>query len=226
MKFISFFLVIFSVSLLAQQQVELRKTPVSRHGDYIKELLELAYAGLDYKIQYVDVPGVREIPMAVKSKLGGVLARDIIIESDAPELEKVQVPLFSYQVVLLANISECGTCEENKLAIVAYPRGGKIYKHHVDNLPERINTVAIGAIDNVVKLLEKGRVDAVIMSNMSVSSELLNNPNIKIKVLETRSDFHYLSPKNKELKAPLEKALNDLVKSGKVQELKKKYGIE
>lgn len=225
MKFIFLTLLLFSTSLLPKEKIELRTPPDMAFGQYLKEVFDIAYSEIGYELDYIDLPFVREIDLATKSQLGGLLARDIVIEDSEPSLTRVNVPLFSYEVVMLANTKVCGNCEFDSLEIVAYPRGGKIYQAHVEGLPEKINKVGIGGVDNLTKMLEKGRVDAIIFSDILLAEELLENPDILIVILEKRFDYHYLSPAYKHLKIPLEQALHKMISSGKLLELKRKYDI-
>lgn len=225
MKFVFLVLLTFATGVFAQNKIELRKTPDMAFGHYLNEVFEIAYREIGYEVNYVDLPFVREVDLAVKSQLGGVLARDIVIGVKQKSLTRVNIPLFSYEVIMLANTKVCGVCEYDSLEIVGYPRGGEIYQAHVDSLPDRINKVAIGSVDNLTKMLEKGRVDAIIFSDILLAKELLDNPNLLILILEKRFDYHYLAPAYKHLKTPLEQALQNMINSGKLAELKNKYGI-
>lgn len=226
MKFVLLVLFLFSSTLFAKNKIELRKAPDKAFGHYLNEVFKIAYEEVGYDLAYIDLPFVREVDLASKSQLGGVLARDIIIEDSENNLTRVNVPLFSYEVIMLANTQVCGRCDYDDLEIIGYPRGGSIYKAHVDNLPSKINKVAIGGMDNLTGMLEKGRVDAIIFSDILVAKELLDNPDILILILERRFDYHYLSPAYKHLKAPLEQALHNMIESGQLLKLKKKYGIK
>lgn len=226
MKLILIF--IFSVSCIASasNKIELRRTPNLNYGHYLKEVFDLVYSEIGYQVHYVDLPFVREIDMASKSLLSGVLARDSIIEQSAQQLVRVDVPLFSYQVILLTNSTICGKCSPEKLEIVAYPRGGKIYQNHINQLPKQVSKVAIGGTDNLITMLEIGRVDAVILSDILLPNRMQDMTHIKTQVLEQRFDYHYLSPDNRELKLPLEAALRRITANGQLSALKKKYQIK
>lgn len=221
-------ILILSMPFLASATnvVELRKTPNLNYGQYLKEVFDLVYSEIGYRVHYVDLPFVREIDMASKSQLSGVLARDAIIENSTPKLIRVDVPLLSYQVMLLTNSKVCGGCSPEKLEIVAYPRGGKIYQNHINQLPKQVSKVAIGGMGNLITMLEIGRVDAIILSDILLPNRIKDMPNIKGQVLEQRFDYHYLSPDNSELKLPLETALRRMTANGQLSALKKKYDIK
>lgn len=227
MKSISFLFIIlsFSACLIAKPVIELRTPPLVKHGQYIKELLAMAYEDIGYDINHVTLPGVREIPMAVKSDIGGVLARDQIIELSNPSLVKVDVPLFSYELLLLMNTTQCGKCEQEYLASIAYPRGGKVYEYYVKGLPDNVQRVGINGIQSLLQMLQKGRVDAVVLADVSIPNKQVLGPDIRIKNIETRYDYHYLAPNNQHLKGPLEQALKNIIKTGKLAQLKIKHGI-
>ena len=228
MKSISIILIFLLYSALsaAKPVIELRTPPKVKHGQYVKELLTMAYADIGYSINHVVVPGVREIPMAVKSELGGVLARDEIIEVSNPSLIKVEVPLFSYDLILLVNSKQCGQCAEKYLASIAYPRGGKIYENYAKTLPETVQRVGINGVQSILQMLEKGRVDSVVLADISISDQSAFSNYIKTRKIETRYDYHYLAPTNSHLKQPLEHALKKLVESGRLDKLKEKYKIK
>lgn len=213
-------------SLLAKTSISLRYPPNTPHGNYIKELLEQAYKELGYRIDYLNVPGARELSLTEKSVLSGVLARDIVIEQSAPNLVKVDVAVFSYKVLLITNSNVCETCELDTLSVVAYPRGGKIYQKFIDDLPSSVNTIAIGGSQSLIQMLNKNRIDGIITSDTNIKASVLSNPNLTAKTLEVRYDFHYLSPQVSHLKQPLESKLKQMATNGRMAELKAKYKIQ
>lgn len=226
MKLILTVTALLSFAAYSAPQVELRATPQAPYGQYIKQVLDTIYQRAGYDISYINVPFVREVGLAEKSQLAGVLARDIIIAEHHPALIRLDVPLFSYDVIQFSNRQVCGECNKQQLNIVAYPRGGKIYQEHINNLPAKVNKIAIGGIPNLIKMIEIGRVDAVIMSDILVTDALRNKPNIIATKLETRFDYHYLAPAYASLKQPLQQALKELEQSGQLAQLKRKYGIK
>lgn len=224
--FFVFFLLFCQFSLLAQSSVSLRYPPKTPHGNYIKELLEEAYKQLGYEVNYLNVPGARELSLTEKSVLSGVLARDIVIEQSSPTLLKVDVSLFSYKVLLITNSNVCGTCSLDKIQVIAFPRGGKIYEKFLNDLPEHINKIAIGGTTSIVQMLNKNRIDGFITSDTNINAKILIKPNLTAKTLETRYDFHYLSPQAVHLKKPLETKLKQMLGNGRMAELKAKYNIQ
>jgi hypothetical protein len=224
--FFVFLLLICHFSLLAQTNVTLRYPPNTPHGNYVKELLDEAYKQLGYEVNYLNVPGARELSLTEKSVLSGVLARDIVIEETSPTLIKVDVSLFSYKVLLITNSNVCGTCSLDKIHVIAFPRGGKIYEKFIDDLPSSVNTIAIGGSQSLIQMLNKNRIDGIITSDTNIKASVLSKPNLTAKTLEVRYDFHYLSPQVSHLKQPLESKLKQMAANGRMAKLKAKYNIQ
>lgn len=224
--FFVFLLLICHFSLLAQTNVTLRYPPNTPHGNYVKELLDEAYKQLGYEVNYLNVPGARELSLTEKSVLSGVLARDIVIEETSPTLIKVDVSLFSYQVLLITNSNVCGTCSLDKIHVIAFPRGGKIYEKFLHDLPEHIDKIAIGGTTSLVQMLNKNRIDGFITSDTNINVNILKKPNLTAQTLEVRYDYHYLSPQALHLKKPLEMKLKQLKAGGQMAKLKAKYNIQ
>ncbi len=205
--------------------VHLRTPPAIAHGDYLRDLLTAAYAKIGYRVEYLDVPGVREATLTQRSELSAMLARDEVIELSYPDLTRVSEPLFSYDVLLIGDRRQCNYCDVQQIKDLVYPRGGKIYEQVIKTLPDSISKTAVIGTKSVESLLVKQRVDAALISNMGITDKVRNNPHFIIKTLETRFDYHYLAPKYAHLAKPLAVALKRMAESGEMATLKSKHSI-
>lgn len=221
-------IIVMSAEALGAAQtklVYLRTPPAIAHGDYLKDLFKVAYGKLGYRIEFLDVPGVREAELTVSSELTGMLARDNIVEETYPTLIRVNVPLFSYDLLLVGDRRQCFYCDYAQIKDLVYPRGGKIYERAISRLPKQITKTAVSGNKSVETLLLKQRVDAAIVSNFGVSKQIYDDPNFIVKTIETRFDYHYLAPEYAHLESPLTEVLINMQQSGELQRLKDQYQI-
>lgn len=205
--------------------VQLRNPPQVPHGLYVQDVLEMIYERIDYKVEFLDIPGTRELQMGSDNQLSGVLARDVVIETTHPDLVRVDVPLFSYQLILVADRRQCGYCDLDQIESVVTFRGGEIYQDAVKRLPDYIESFQVSSTVNIEQMLLKQRVNAAIMSDIGISDDLKNNPHFIVRTLETRFDYHYLNKQHANLIPLLERELNILTNSGKLLALRKEFGI-
>ena len=159
------FLIASSLNAYAKE-VELRKLPAGPHGEYLTDVLTKAYAQLGYSINFIDVPGIRELQFVAQGQLSAVIARSDVIEKSYPNFVKVSAPLLQYQVIMFSDRRVCGYCLPNNLSEVAYPRSGLIYKEVVADLPAKTKKITLGAYSDIEALLLKKRVSAAIVSNL------------------------------------------------------------
>lgn len=218
-------LCLFSAGVYAQS-VQLRTAPNVAQGQYVKAVLDKAYENIGYVTDYVDIPGTRELKMASQGQLTAALARDSIVELSYPSLIRVPIPLFSYQVVLVADRRVCGFCLDADLKQLMYPRGGKIYEQLLKRYSEEVELLPVNGDTRVSEMLEKGRISAALIADFRVSEAIKNNPHFIVRVVETRNDYHYLSNAHSDLLEPLTKSLQQMQSSGELKDLRHKYSVK
>jgi len=172
------------------------------------------------------VSGVRELELAEKSMLSGVLARDKVIENKYRKLTRVDVSLFEYQIVLSGDRRVCGYCLPEHLDLIAYPNGLEVFPEIIAKYFKDPKVMTLTDTKDVEEVVLKQRLPAFLNANIDYSEQLNVNPHIIKHILEVRPDFHYLSPQYAFLKPALEKALKEMQVSGELAALKDKFEID
>lgn len=210
-----------------QKSITMRDATGSNAGDYVKALLDIAYAELGLKTRYVDIPGKTELAMASKGRIDAALARQAGIEKEYPQLIRVDVPILTFKLMQIADKSVCGLCEEKDITSVGYSQGAIIATEHANNLPRDVKKLPL-AYDNPSNLLQflaRNRVDAVYLMDFQISEDL-DLTRYSVRAIDQELDYHYLSPQLAHLKEPLQEVLTSLLVSDEISKLKQQYGVE
>ncbi|MDA8622195.1 hypothetical protein N9L48_06060, partial [Psychrosphaera sp.] len=210
----------------SESTVLLRTPPPHSQGYFVSEVLTKLYDKLGYKVEFMNVPSVRELELASRSVLSGVLARDQVIEQSYPDLVRVDFSLFEYQVILTGDRRSCGYCLPEDITMLGYPKGLKVFPTIIEKHFNKPTVIPLTDTAKVEEVVLKQRLPAFLNANIDYSEQLKLSPHSIKHVLDTRPDFHYLSPKFAFLKPALEQALKQMLESGELDSLKKKYGIQ
>ncbi len=205
--------------------ITLRTPPANAQGYYLSEVLTIIYNKLGYEVSFINTPGVRELQLAAASNLSGVLARDRVVESSFPDLVRVDISLFEYQVILVGDRRECGFCLPENITSVGYPRGLVVFDSIIERFFNKPNVIALTNTHDVEEVVLKKRLPAFLTVNIDYSANLDSSPHIVKHVLDVRPDYHYLSPQNAFLKPLIERELRRLKESGELKKLKAQFGI-
>lgn len=209
-----------------EKTILLRTPPPHSQGYFVSEVLTKLYKNLGYQVEFINVPGVRELELAEKSILSGALARDNIIEQKYKELTRVDFSLFEYQIILTGDRRVCGYCLPEHIDIIAYPNGLEIFPEIINKYFKDPKVMTLTDTKDVEEVVLKQRLPAFLNANIDYSEQLNVSPHIVKHILEVRSDYHYLSPKYAFLKPALEKGLKEMQLSGELAALKDKFAIE
>jgi hypothetical protein len=206
--------------------VTLRTPPPNPQGYYLSEILQAAYEKIGYKVQFIELPGTREISFANEDKIAAVLARDIEFEINNPKMVRVDVPILNYQVLLVGNRTLCGYCLPEFIDEVGFPRGGQVSPPILNKYFEKAKQLPLFVSESIEDMVTLGRIPAMLSTTIRIPDGLEDEPDIIIHPLETRNDYHYLAPKHAHLKPQLEKALLSMLETGVIAKLKKTYRID
>ena len=205
--------------------VTLRTPPPIEQGYYVRDLLVEAYQKIGYEIDFISLPATRELNLAQENRISGVLAKDIVVEQNFPELIRVQFPLFEYQVVYVADRRECGYCFLDSITAIGYPRGGQVFPPLIKKFFPNATATDLSWTSNVEEVVSKGRLPSFMTTNMGFSKVVWDSPHTIVHELDRRYDFHYLSPGAGHLREKLEEQLNEMKRSGRIDELLEKHGL-
>lgn len=194
---------------------------------YVQSLLERAYADLDYRLEYIDMPRQRSLVEANRGTIAGELARLPQLEDSFENLVRVNFPLYSFEIVMVADRRVCGVCNFERVSSFAYVNGVRMIESYLNEHPTEAATVAASDLTQLDQLLDSGRVQAVLMTNFEYQqSKLADNRHYIAVPLQRTLAYHYLNQQHAELAAKLETKLNQLHEQGVVEAKIAELGLE
>lgn len=212
---------------MAQEKLTFREPDESAFTQYITATLEEAYHELGIQLEYVELPRVRGEQLATEGTIAGELGRTSSLERKRRELRRVPFPLFSFDVIAVTDRRRCGFCRPAAYDSVAYVNGMDAITSVVTGLSKEPSVVTPTDLEQVVKLIEAGRVDAAFMADFQYQgSPLSKNPNFITHSLSFEKGFHYLNEKHARLIPQLTYQLQKLKENGRIEALKKAYGVQ
>lgn len=209
----------------APEIIKLRTPPPIPHGYYIRDVLSLAYSNIGYKVDFVTVPSAQELVMAKRNELAGVLAKDVLVEENYPNLIRVEQPLFKYKVLYVADRRACGYCFYDSIDVIGYPQGGIVFPALARTFFKNAKLEPLTWSSDVENVVSKGLLPAFMTTDIGLSAQVIQSPHTILHELDERYDFHYLSSDWRFLKPLLENELQRLEKEGALETLRIKHGI-
>lgn len=206
-------------------KLTLRQPPNNQASYYVKELLERLYLELGKEVEFIEIPGSRELQMAEQGLLVGALARQVGIEEKHKRLIRIPLPILTFELMQISNSKQCGECNLKNLKSISHVRGAVIAENYLNQLAKPVKQFPVKDSYSLNHLLLKGRVNSVLMMDFEISDEIKFNDYFIKRSIEKKVNYHYLSPKYKHLKQPLLKALEKLKADGVIEQLKYKYRI-
>lgn len=217
---------LFSGAVIAQDKLTFRAPNDSALSSYVTEVLEEAYHEVGIQLEYIDLPRVRGEQLAVEGAIAGELGRTPALADKRNELRQVPFPLFTFNIIAVSDRRRCGYCSPTDYASIAYVNGMDSITDVVNKLPETPSIVTPTDLEQVVKLVEAGRVQAALMADFQYQgSTLSNNPHFITHRLSIEEGFHYLHEGYARLIPQLTFQLQKLKKSGRIKELQNAYNI-
>ena len=194
--------------------------------DYVKELIELAYANMGYRLNYVEMPRSRSLTEANEGRLAGELGRVPEIAEEFPNLIRVEFPVFSFELVLVARRKNCGACSLSQVQNFAYINGMRSVEAVIREHDYQGETVALNDIDQLHQMFTSGRVDAVLINDFEARElgyfddrHLIANPMLQ------SNGYHYLHNQYRTLVPFLERELYALHDAGVLGDLLRKHNV-
>lgn len=217
---------LFSGYVLAQEKLTFRAPDESAFTNYVTAVLEEAYRELGIQLEYIDLPRVRGEQLAAEGTIAGELGRTPALENKRSELRRVPFPLFTFDILAVTDRRRCGFCQPGNYDSLAYVNGMDSITKVVNNLTETPSIVTPTDLEQVVKLVEAGRVEAAFMADFQYQGSVLSdNPHFITHHLSIEEGFHYLNEEHAWLIPQLTFQLQKLKESGRIEELQKVYGV-
>ncbi|MCK7459786.1 ABC transporter substrate-binding protein [Idiomarina aminovorans] len=210
-----------------QQKLVFRAPDEGPFTQYVTAVLEEAYAKLGIKLEYIELPRVRGEQLATEGTIAGELGRTALLEEKRRDLRRVPFPLFTFDIIAIADRRDCGFCNLSKIESLAYVDGMDSITKAVTELPQEPSVVTPIDLEQVLKLLASGRVQFAFMTDFQFkSSELSDNPHLITHKLSTEVGFHYLNEEHARLIPQLTYHLQGMHESGRMQQLRVHHGIK
>ncbi len=187
----------------------------------ISAILEKAYQKLGISISIKYLPGNRALYSSSTGAVDGELFRIAGIEKKYPELLRVIEPILELKT--MAYTKNVKFTVQNWQSLAPYKLGFLRSFRKAELKTEGMDTYQDDHLSNLFKLLDKGRIDLVIESQLGASVILQQNSFPNVTALSPPVDrfkiYHYLHTKNKRLLAPLSAILLKMRQSGEIQKI-------
>lgn len=202
---------------------------------YTRSVLERAYDELGRGIRYNSVPLARSYLEANSGRLDGLRGRVGTAAQNYPNLIKVDVPLLTFNVVLIVNKEACRKvtpdseqpCDINQLSKVGTVRGFKALQDYRQANPLPFDVLELVSREQTLDMLTTDKLQAVILTESLVAEELFeNHPYWSSYLLTSVSLYHYLNKKHEKLVGDIQEVLTNLERIGWLEEQRKFYKLK
>lgn len=180
-------------------------------------VLTQAYDRIDQQFHTLEVPSNRALLLANSGAVDGDLFRIADIADDYPNLIKVPTPLMTGELHAVTLDPSLKKWNKEQLGSkrIGVRRGVLV----AEMAAEGMNVILVDRYEQILRLLESGRIDVALISDIEGSSPLHTQPWSHVRVLEEPVQHftlhHYLNRKHSDLVQPLSRALQQLHNHGK-----------
>jgi len=187
----------------------------------VSSVLKEAYVKLGISTSISYLPGNRSLLYSSTGRVDGELFRIEGIQREFPDLIQITEPILELETIAYSsdvefNINGWKSLNPYKLGFL------RSFKKAEKNT-QGMNTYQDDSLNNLFKLLNKGRIDLVIESQIGASVILQLEDKPVIKALYPPVDrfyiYHYLHTKNKNLLLPITDVLSEMRRSGEIQQI-------
>lgn len=193
------------------------------------KMLPVIYKKIGIDIDIEAVPGERAKVMATEGTKDGETLRIFSYGEKNPTMVRVPTPYSSLETTAFAkkssNIS-IKTKDDLKKYNIVVVRGVQ----HTKDITEGLDNVhVINNSEQMMKFLEAGRADIGLINTITglgVLKGLKITEIVPVGTLETLELYHYVHQKNKDIVSKVDEAIQAMVKSGELKELRAKYEKE
>jgi len=207
--------------------LEFREPAGSNLASYIRQVLAEAYGQLDVDLRYVTMPRARSLVEANEGRIAGEVARVPMLEDTYSNLIRIDVPLYTFEIMLVADRRECGICDFESLENLAYVNGVRKVEDFLKSQTTVPETFEARDNEQLFSLLEGHRVQAALMTNFDYQQSGLRNNRYYIALpLERSRAFHYLHRSHQQIAERLQLVLQQMNDSGRLARLREHYAID
>ncbi|RUO63683.1 hypothetical protein [Pseudidiomarina insulisalsae] len=199
-------------------------SPITR---FAVQLLSEVYAELDITLRFIEMPRDRSLTEANKGRIAGELGRIPRLGEEYSNLIRVDFPLFTSRVVLVADRRKCGLCNFDSIDSYAYIGGTQSVEQVID--AQASNKPSIKAInfEQLEMLYENGRVQAVLLNDFEAAQLKSIDSPYTIQVPYTRNTgYHFLHKRYAHLVPQVEAILQRKAENGRIAALSLETGAQ
>lgn len=209
------------------RDVVFRRPEEGPFTDYVRELVEKAYANLGIRVGYVDMPRQRSLVEANSGRIAGELGRLPGLEADFSNLIPIPFPLFSFEIVLIADRRQCGICNLDQVDSIAYISG----MQSIDGILEDYNFTNAAAaaqdLDQLHLMFENKRVQGILMNDFEARQRgYYDNRHHIVVPLWQNQAFHYLHKNYEHLIPLLTAELNRFRDDGEIDRISRRNNVK
>lgn len=216
------FICLLFIGVLLNSQDRLTFTAIkgSSYTKYATEVMTEAYRRVGIEIEITPLPGTRALVTANNGDdADGELFRISGVEREYSNLLPIKIPLsLSYWQVYTIDKD---FVVDGWLSLKPYVIGVRNGIATTEYGTEGMNTIKVNSNEQLFELLEKGRVDVIVLSKNNATKVLSNNPDIEVTLLDNPVEilpvYHYLHKKNSELVPLLTAVLDDMERDGTIE---------
>lgn len=222
---LSLFLLIWPSLLFGEQVLTFAKISGVPSQIVAAEILEVAYGKIGISIKTTDYPGRRALQESSQGRVDGEVFRIHKIGEIYPSLIRVPTPFYNDNAVAFTKgknfiINSCDDLKDYSVSIIRGVKYAEICTAGVKNLTISNDN------QEMLKLLDLGRIDVVLTTktNGLIVAKKLKLTSVKpvSPPLKTLVLYHYLHKKNSDLVPKVNKVLQEMTKSGELDNIKKR----
>ena len=160
-----------------------------------RALLVKAHQSIGNELVFLDIPLGRSYQEIQKGVLSGFVCRVDNLHEKHPNIVKVSEPIGEFKVILVIDTQQCSQWNAvEELDHIASVQGFVALQDYLDTEEKSASNITyLANREKVFEMLNRKRVDGIIVSDVLVPEALLNaHPDWKVVTLKTQSLFHYL----------------------------------
>lgn len=201
-------------------------TMESPDHELIKRVVGKAYERLGVPVTFVEMPGKRALVESAKGALDGELSRVYQVGEDHPSLVRVPTPVFWFEPTVFTR--ELDFRVDGWQSLKGYRIGierGMVYAERgTHGFP---SVLSVDSPSSLFRLLELGRVDLVVYSDLNgiymIHKEGLTSIRALSPGIERIEAYHYLHKKHADLVPKLDKIFKSMHASGEIEAMRKEF---
>lgn len=208
----------FSIYLHSQNRLVFSAVENSPPVITVGQLLKEAYSRLGIEIEILELPGERALSYSNTGKTDGETFRISGIESDYPNLIKIEVPVQIDQMYVYVTKGKEFTVNGWESIPKNYVLGYKTGLKYIDYAVERyqIKHYSIRSLEQIFKMLYSGRIDLIVAGEEQGKRYLSSYEYRDIRLLKPSIQenylYHYLNKRHIDLVPKITEELERIVK--------------